>query len=113
LFLFGFLAFVFAGFWLCNDTIANFGKDDPNVVIIDEVAGQTLTFLFVPLSAPVLLVGFILFRFFDIIKPYPIHLFEQMDEGVGIMMDDIAAGIMSCVSLNLLLIVYNFIIARM
>jgi len=110
--LFIFILFVFAGFWICNDTINNFGEDDPNKVNIDEFAGQTITFLFVPLSVPVLLAGFILFRFFDIVKPYPIHLFEQLDDGVGIMMDDIIAGIMACVSLNLLLEAYGIIIAR-
>jgi len=112
LFLLGFVAFVFAGFWLCNDTISNFGKDDPNKVNIDEFAGQMITFLFVPLSLPVLIVGFILFRFFDIVKPYPIHVFEQLDDGVGIMMDDIIAGIMACISLNLLLGAYGIIITR-
>jgi phosphatidylglycerophosphatase A len=109
LFLFGFAIFVFAGFWLCGDTLNNFGKDDPQVVIIDEIAGQTITFLFMPLSIPVLLLGFILFRFFDIVKPYPIHLFEHLDDGVGIMMDDAVAGIMSCICLNLLLVGYRFI----
>ncbi|MDR0304701.1 MAG: phosphatidylglycerophosphatase A [Chitinispirillales bacterium] len=112
LFLLGFTIFVFAGFWLCADTLNNFGKDDPKVVIVDEVAGQIITFLFTPLSAPVLLTGFILFRFFDIVKPYPVHLFEQLDDGVGIMTDDVAAGILSCISLNLLLVGYGFIAAR-
>ena len=112
LFLLGFLFFVFIGFWLCNDTLTNFGEDDPNKVNIDEFAGQTLTFLFVPLSVPTLLVGFILFRFFDIVKPYPVHAFEKMDEGAGIMSDDVVAGIMACISLNLLLGAYGFIIAR-
>ena len=112
IFLLGFIVFLFLGFWLCNDTEKNFGKDDPNNVNIDEVAGQLITFLFVPLSVPVLLVGFILFRFFDIVKPYPIHLFEQLDDGVGIMMDDVVAGIMSCVSLHLLLGAYGIIASR-
>jgi len=112
LFLLGFTVFVFVGFWLCGDTLNNFGRDDPQVVIIDEVAGQMITFLFMPLSAPVLLVGFILFRFFDIVKPYPVYLFEQLDEGVGIMADDVAAGIMSCISLNLLFVGYGFIASK-
>jgi phosphatidylglycerophosphatase A len=112
LFLLGFIIFVFAGFWLCDDTLNNFGEDDPNKVNIDEFAGQAITFLFVPLSIPVLLVGFILFRFFDIVKPYPIHVFERLEEGVGIMADDVVAGIMACVSLNLLLGAYGIIIAR-
>ena len=112
LFLLGFIAFVFIGFWLCNDSLANFGKDDSNKICIDEFAGQLITFLFVPLSVSTLLVGFILFRFFDIVKPYPIHHFEQMHEGVGIMSDDIAAGIMACVSLNLLIFGYGLIAAR-
>ena len=112
LFLFFFLIFTFLGFWLCGDTIKNFGKDDPKCVIIDEIAGQLITFLFIPISVPVLLVGFILFRFFDIVKPYPVYLFEQLDEGAGIMMDDVIAGIMSCVSLHLLLAGYGYIVSR-
>lgn len=112
LFLLAFIAFVLVGFWLCNDTFTNFGKDDPNKVCIDEFAGQLITFLFVPISFPTLLVGFILFRFFDIVKPYPIHLFEQLDDGVGIMSDDVVAGIASCVSLNLLIFCYGVLAAR-
>jgi len=111
-FLLFYLIFVFVSFWLCNDTVRNFGKDDPKSVCIDEVAGQLITFLFVPLSGGTLLAGFVIFRFFDIVKPYPIHLFEELEDGVGIVSDDVVAGLMSCVLLNLLVVIYGIIVAR-
>ncbi len=69
------------------------GKDDPNVVVIDEVAGQLLTFLFLPVSAFHLVAGTVLFRLFDIWKPFPLRKLESLRNGVGIMADDLAAGI--------------------
>ena len=71
------------------------GKKDPSHVVIDEVAGQLVTFMFVPayfLNAPMILTGFILFRAFDIIKPYPIRRVESLHGGLGIVGDDIVAG---------------------
>ena len=68
------------------------GKDSYRVVI-DEVAGMWITMLFVPISAPSLLVGLVLFRFFDIVKPLYIRRMEQLPGGVGVMMDDVLAGI--------------------
>jgi phosphatidylglycerophosphatase A len=84
-----------------------FGGDDPKEVIIDECAGQLITFLFIPLSIKTLILGFFLFRFFDIVKPYPIHKFEALDGGLGITMDDVAAGVFSNVTLIVILWVYH------
>jgi phosphatidylglycerophosphatase A len=68
------------------------GLKDPQFVVIDEVAGQLITFIAVPLSWKSLLLGFILFRGFDIVKPPPVRQLEHLSEGVGIVVDDVAAG---------------------
>jgi phosphatidylglycerophosphatase A len=84
-----------------------FGSDDPKEVIIDECAGQLITFLFIPLSLKTLILGFFLFRFFDIVKPYPIHKFEALDGVLGITMDDFAAGAFANVTLIAILWAYH------
>ncbi len=69
------------------------GNEDPHFVVIDEVAGQLLTMLFVPVRWWTLTGGTLLFRLFDIWKPFPVRNLESLKNGVGIMADDIAAGI--------------------
>jgi phosphatidylglycerophosphatase A len=66
---------------------------DPQFVVIDEVAGQLIPFIAMPASWKSLLLGFILFRGFDIVKPPPAYQLEQLPEGFGIVMDDVAAGV--------------------
>jgi phosphatidylglycerophosphatase A len=87
-----------------------FGHEDPKPVIIDECAGQFLTFLFVPLTLNTLVLGFLLFRFFDIVKPFPIYKMEELEGGVGITMDDVVAGIFA--NLSLLAIVAGYHIVK-
>lgn len=65
---------------------------DPGFVVIDEVAGQWIALLFAPLSWKTLLAAFILFRGFDIVKPPPVRQLESLPEGIGIVIDDVAAG---------------------
>jgi phosphatidylglycerophosphatase A len=69
------------------------GLEDPQFVVIDEVAGQLITLIAVPVSWKSLLLGFILFRGFDIAKPPPIRNLEYLPGGLGIMMDDVVAGL--------------------
>ncbi len=69
------------------------GNEDPSCVVIDEVAGQLLTLLFVPVHWWTLVGGTLLFRVFDIWKPFPVHNLESLKNGVGIMADDLAAGV--------------------
>jgi phosphatidylglycerophosphatase A len=76
---------------------------DPQSVVIDEVAGQWITMLFAPVSWKTLLVGFILFRAFDILKPPPVRQLEQLPEGTGIVMDDVAAGLYALLVMQLVL----------
>jgi phosphatidylglycerophosphatase A len=79
------------------------GKKDPQHVVIDEVAGQLVTLLAVPIGWKPLLAGFILFRAFDIVKPPPIRQLERLPEGTGIVVDDLAAGIYGLTVIQLLL----------
>lgn len=65
---------------------------DPQFVVIDEVAGQLITFIAVPAAWKSLLLGFILFRGFDIVKPPPLRHLEKLREGTGIVLDDVGAG---------------------
>lgn len=77
----------------------DWGKDSSRVVI-DEVAGMWITMLLVPVTTPRLLAGLVLFRFFDIVKPLYIRRMEQLPGGVGVMMDDVLAGIYANVLLQ-------------
>jgi phosphatidylglycerophosphatase A len=79
------------------------GKQDPSQVVIDEVAGQMVAFVGVPLNWKYLLAGLILFRAFDITKPFPIRRLEHLPEGTGIMLDDIGAGLYALAVMQLLL----------
>lgn len=79
------------------------GKKDPQFVVIDEVAGQLIALIAVPLAWQTFLAGFILFRVFDIFKPPPIRQLEKLPEGTGIVLDDVAAGIFALVGMQLLL----------
>ena len=79
------------------------GSKDPQWVVIDEVAGQLIALIAVPISWKSLLLGFILFRGFDIVKPPPLRRLEQLPEGVGIVVDDVGAGLYALVVMQLVL----------
>ncbi len=83
-----------AGTWAATRAERLLGKKDPGAVVADEVAGQLITFLFVPWGAPAWMIatGFIAFRVFDIWKPYPIDRLEGLEFGLGVMADDVLAG---------------------
>jgi phosphatidylglycerophosphatase A len=66
---------------------------DPSIVVIDEIVGIWLTFLFLPKTIPVVIFGFVVFRVLDIIKPQPARALERIPNGWGIMLDDVIAGI--------------------
>ncbi len=76
---------------------------DPQFVVIDEVAGQLIALIAVPLAWKTFLAGFILFRVFDILKPPPVRQLEQLPEGAGIVLDDVAAGLYALGVMQLLL----------
>jgi phosphatidylglycerophosphatase A len=76
---------------------------DPQFVVIDEVAGQLITLIAVPVAWKSMLAGFILFRGFDIVKPPPVRWLERLPEGAGIVLDDVAAGLYAWAVMQLLL----------
>ena len=78
-------------------------KKDPSFVVIDEVAGQLISLIAVPLAWKTFLAGFILFRVFDILKPPPVRKLERLPEGTGIVLDDVAAGVYALAVMQLLL----------
>lgn len=79
------------------------GSKDPQIVVIDEVVGQLIALIAVPLAWKTFLTGFILFRAFDIVKPPPVRQLEKLPEGAGIVLDDVAAGICALVVMQLIL----------
>lgn len=101
-------AVTYLGIWAATRTEKITGRKDPGIVVVDEVAGQLITFLFLPWDSPawVFVVGFVLFRVFDIWKPYPIRRLESLESGLGIMADDVLAGVYAATLLSLLTTIY-------
>jgi phosphatidylglycerophosphatase A len=93
-----------AGVWAATRAEKLLGRKDPGAVVIDEVAGQLITFAFVPFnsSAWIVVTGFVLFRLFDIWKPYPVRRLESLESGLGIMADDVLAGFYAATVLALI-----------
>jgi phosphatidylglycerophosphatase A len=78
------------------------GKIDPQEVVIDEVMGMAVTLAFVPLNVKTIGLGFLLFRIFDVTKPFPARRSEKLPGGWGIVMDDVVAGIYANFSLQII-----------
>jgi phosphatidylglycerophosphatase A len=88
------------GIWAASVVARELNQKDPQRVVVDEVAGMLVTLMPLPsLSWRGVAVGFVLFRFFDIVKPWPVRLFEKLPSGWGIVLDDIVAGILGAVVL--------------
>ncbi|MDN5369856.1 MAG: phosphatidylglycerophosphatase [Shewanella sp.] len=92
-----------AGIYICDKTCRDLGVHDHKAIVWDEVAGYLLTMLAAPVGWQWPLVGFVLFRFFDIVKPWPIRWLDRnVKGGFGVMADDILAGVVACLVLQLL-----------
>ncbi len=68
------------------------GQKDPGIIVVDEIAGMTLSVLWLPLTPAVLIAAFLLFRLFDIVKPFPADRSQRLPGGWGVMVDDLVAG---------------------
>lgn len=90
------------GAWAATAAETHFGHIDPGPVVIDEVLGMLVTLAFLPVSVTGALVGFVLFRVFDVIKPPPCNSLEALPGGWGVMSDDLMAGVYACVCVRLL-----------
>ncbi|PKN63662.1 MAG: phosphatidylglycerophosphatase A [Deltaproteobacteria bacterium HGW-Deltaproteobacteria-15] len=98
----GFLAaLLLIAFWACGRAWRMAEKDDPQWIVIDEVIGLLLTFLALRVGIQDLVIGFILFRIFDILKPYPVGKMERLPGATGILMDDVLAGVYANLCLRL------------
>lgn len=86
-------AITVVGVWSASEAARFFGREDPGHVVIDEVAGQLVTLILTGVGSLGALAGFFLFRVLDIIKPWPAGQFERLHGGVGIMADDLMAGL--------------------
>jgi phosphatidylglycerophosphatase A len=84
---------VATGLWVCGAAATRLGTEDPGPVVIDEVAGQMVSLLFLEPTLPTLAAAFVLFRVFDIWKPPPVRQAERLPGASGIMTDDLLAGV--------------------
>jgi phosphatidylglycerophosphatase A len=98
------LLFCFLGIWACSRATKLFKNKDPQQAVVDEVMGQLIVYLFVPfaISWKLILAGFLLFRLFDIWKPYPIDALQYLPAGIGVCADDILAGVYGGICLSLI-----------
>ena len=100
----------FVGIWAATRTEQLSGRKDPGKVVVDEVAGQFIALfpltLFTRWSILAVIVSFILFRFFDIVKPYPANRLQELHGGAGVMFDDLVAGVYGAVIVSIMLKVF-------
>jgi phosphatidylglycerophosphatase A len=91
------------GIWAGTTAERYFGGIDPGPIVIDEVVGMLITLAFIPVGWSAALAGFVLFRIFDVIKPYPAGRFERLHGGLGVMADDAMAAVYANLSLRVLM----------
>ena len=100
----GLIAVLFAaGVWAGTIAERYFGGIDPGPIVIDEVVGMLITLAFIPVGISGALLGFFLFRLFDVIKPYPAGRFERLHGGLGVMADDAMAAVYANVAVRVVL----------
>jgi phosphatidylglycerophosphatase A len=85
------------GTWAADEAERSLGGKDPGAIVVDEVAGMMLSVLTVPLSPAALAAGFLLFRVFDVVKPFPADVSQRLRGGLGVMVDDLIAGLYALV----------------
>ncbi len=100
------IIFTLSGVYSSNKIIPEWGKD-PSRIVIDEVVGMWISMLFIPNNILIMLAAFVLFRIFDIFKPLFIKKFELFPRGWGIMLDDIAAGCVANIVLQVFIVLKN------
>jgi phosphatidylglycerophosphatase A len=104
------LAVLFIGFavWIAHAAEKTLKKKDPGCIVIDEVSGMVVTLIGLPFNLTTAVIGFIIFRILDILKPFPIRtLDKRLAGGIGIVADDVVAGIFANIFLRILLYISN------
>jgi phosphatidylglycerophosphatase A len=99
------IALFAAGVWAGTTAERYFGGIDPGPIVLDEVVGMLITLLLIPVSLTGAIAGFVLFRLFDVVKPFPARQLEALHGGLGVMADDAMAAIYANVSLRLLILI--------
>ena len=102
------------GIWAATRTEKAVQRKDPSIVVIDEVAGQMIALLSGPFWLHTwwsILTAFLLFRLFDIWKPYPIRRLEALESGLGIMADDVLAGVYALIANSVLISIYLLLVS--
>jgi phosphatidylglycerophosphatase A len=92
-----------AGVWAGTTAERYFGGIDPGPIVIDEVVGMLVTLAFIPVGWSGAIAGFVLFRIFDVLKPYPAGRFERLHGGLGVMADDVMAAVYANISLRIVM----------
>ena len=105
----GILAISFAiGIWLCGRSAENLGVHDHGGIVWDEFVGYWITMFMAPAGWMWVILGFLLFRLLDILKPWPINFIDKhVKGGLGIMLDDVVAGIMSALCIQALFVLFT------
>ena len=98
------LCLFFIGVFVSTQYSTELGETDPRKIVIDEACGQLIVLFQMPTSWFLLLLGFFLFRLFDIIKPYPIRKIENLRKGWGIMLDDVLAAFYTIIIIRIFLL---------
>ncbi len=98
------IAFIIIGLLSSTLMEKHTGKKDDQRIVIDEFVGMLITFYFIEPNFTYLIVGFILFRLYDIYKPYPIKKIQNLPSGWGIMLDDILAGVYARIVLHIFVV---------
>jgi phosphatidylglycerophosphatase A len=96
------VTFFFLSIWISDKAERYWGKKDDPRIVIDEIMGFLITMLWVPQTAFFIMIGFFLFRFFDILKPPPIHRLEKVNGGYGVVLDDVLAGVYANIVLQVI-----------
>lgn len=96
------VGFFFLAVWVSEKTEAISGKKDDPRIVIDEIMGFFITMLWVTKTPLFILFGFLIFRFFDILKPFPIRRLEKVKGGYGVVLDDVMAGVYANIILHII-----------
>ena len=97
------IAFFFLSVWISENAEKYFKKKDDRRIVIDEIMGFLITMLWIPKTGFAIMMGFFLFRFFDILKPFPIrHMERRFKGGFGIVLDDVMAGVYANIVLQII-----------
>jgi len=104
------LLFTLVAVWIANSAEKILKKKDPGCIVIDEIAGMIITLIGLPFSLPTAVIGFIFFRAFDILKPFPIRTLEKkISGGAGIVIDDVIAGIFANLVLRIIFLTVSIL----